>query len=171
MSAGGRIVVVTDTSVLVNFLCIDRMDLLARHSDRFVITDHVADEITDHYPEEKARLNAALADGTVEQCSVSGEVALDLFQTLSETRKLGSGESAAIAYAIANHCALAIEDRAAVKRALELKSDLVVLGTQDIMVQLIRSGFLDIADADRIKETWAEKHRFRLAISSFGEVL
>ena len=55
------VVVVTDTSVLVNFLCIDRMDLIARHSYRFMITSHVVEEITDHYPEQQARLNAALA--------------------------------------------------------------------------------------------------------------
>ena len=171
MSAGGRIVVVTDTSVLVNFLCVDRMDLLARHSDRFVITDHVASEITDHYPEQKSRLSAALADGTVEQLSVSGDMALDLFRTLSETRKLGSGENAAIAYAIANDCALAIDDRTAARKARELKPDIVILSTQDIMVHLIRSGELEIAEADRIKDTWADQHRFRLAITSFREVL
>ena len=171
MGPGSRIVVVTDTSVLVNFLCIDRMDLIARHPDRFVITDHVADEITDHYPEQKARLSASLADGTVEQLSVSGEVALDLFRSLSETRRLGAGECAAIACAITNDWALAIEDRAAIRRARELKPDLVVLGTQDIMVQLIRSGALEVAEADRIKDTWADEHRFRLAIGSFGEVL
>lgn len=171
MSAGGRIVVVTDTSVLVNFLCIDRMDLIAHHPDRFVITDHVADEITDHYPEQKARLNAALAAGTVEQLSVSGDAALELFRTLSEMRKLGSGESAAIAYAIANDCALAIDDRTATTKARELKPDIVVLGTQDIMVQLIRSGVLDVAEADRIKDAWAEQHRFRLGIRTFGGVI
>ena len=31
---GQDVVVITDTSVLVNFLCIDRMDLIARHSHR-----------------------------------------------------------------------------------------------------------------------------------------
>jgi hypothetical protein len=50
MAASDPIVVVTDTSVLVNFLCIDRMDLIARHSHRFVITDH--------YAAQKARLAA-----------------------------------------------------------------------------------------------------------------
>jgi hypothetical protein len=89
MVQSGPIVVVTDTSVLVNFLCIDRMDLIARHPHRFVITDHVADEITDHYPEQKARLAAALAAGIVQQVSVTGDDALDLFK-LIETNRLGS---------------------------------------------------------------------------------
>jgi predicted nucleic acid-binding protein len=75
---GQDVVVITDTSVLVNFLCIDRMDLIARHSHRFMITGHVMEEITDHYPEQQARMNAALADETLEVVTVSGDAALDL---------------------------------------------------------------------------------------------
>ncbi len=164
------VVVITDTSVLVNFLCIDRMDLIARHSHRFMITEHVMEEITDHYPEQQARLNAALADGTFEEVTVSGDVALDLFRILSETHRLGAGESAAIACAIANDYAIAIDDRAAAAQARRLKADLVVLSSQDIMVHLIRSGMIDVAEADEIKDTWATQHRFRLAIASFGDV-
>ena len=67
---GQSVIVVTDTSVLVNFLCIDRMDLIARHSHCFMITEHVMEEITDHYPEQQARLNAVLADGTLEVITV-----------------------------------------------------------------------------------------------------
>lgn len=66
--------VITDTSVLVNFLRIDRMDLIARNSHRFMITDHVMEEITDRNPEQQARLNTALADGTLEVITVSGDV-------------------------------------------------------------------------------------------------
>lgn len=168
---GQDVVVITDTSVLVNFLCIDRMDLIARHSHRFMITGHVMEEITDHYPEQQSRLNAALADGTLEVIAVSGDVALDLFRILSETRRLGAGESAAIACAIANNYPIAIDDRAAANQARQLKVDLVVLGTQEIMVHLIRSGEIDVAEADEIKDTWANSHRFRLSIASFGEVL
>lgn len=69
-SEGRDVVVITDTSVLVNFLCIDRMDLIARHPHRFLITEHVKEEITDHYPEQQTRLNVALADGTLEEVTV-----------------------------------------------------------------------------------------------------
>ena len=43
--------IVADTSVLINFLRVDRMDLIARHSHRFLVTDHVAAEVTDFYGE------------------------------------------------------------------------------------------------------------------------
>lgn len=168
---GQDVVVITDTSVLVNFLCIDRMDLIARHSHRFMITGHVMEEITDHYPEQQARLNAALAEGTLEVVTVSGDAALDLFRILCERGRLGAGESAAIACAIANDYAIAIDDRAAATHARQLKADLVVLGTQEIMVHLIRLGAIDLTEADGVKDTWAEQHRFRLAIGSFAELL
>jgi hypothetical protein len=171
MDAEDSIVVVTDTSVLVNFLRIDRMDLIASHSSRFVITDHVATEITDYYPEQQERLDRALAAGVIEQLSVSGEIELGLYGALSATGRLGPGESAAIAYAIANDHALAIDDRAAVNQARRLKPDLVVLGTQEIMVHLIRDGAIALDEADQIKDTWATEHRFRLTITSFRDVL
>lgn len=172
--AGGaaqRRIVVSDTSVLVNFLRIDRMDLISGLPDRFVITDHVAVEIEGHYPAQQARLQAALAADILEQHSVTEPAALDLFRQLSETRRLGAGESAAIAYAASNGFALAIDDRQAARQARALVPSLVVLGTQDLMVSMIRAGLLDVAQADAIKETWATVHRFRLKIESFGEFM
>ena len=56
-------IIVTDTSVLINFLRIDRTDLLAGHSHAFLATDHVAAEITDRYPDQQQRFAAALAAG------------------------------------------------------------------------------------------------------------
>ena len=168
---GQRRIVVSDTSVLVNFLRIDRMDLIGGLPDRFVITDHAAAEIADHYPAQQARLQAALAAGILEQHSVADPAALDLFRQLSQTRRLGAGESAAIAYAAGNGYALAIDDRQAANQARALLPGLVVFGTQDLMVSMISAGLLDVAAADAIKETWAGAHRFRLKIGSFGELL
>jgi len=53
-------VVITDTSVLINFLVLDRAGLLARLSThRFVVTHHVRAEITTHYHEQLQRLEQA----------------------------------------------------------------------------------------------------------------
>lgn len=164
-------VVVSDTSVLVNFLRIDRMDLIGGLPDRFVITDHAAVEIANHYPAQQALLQAALAAGLLEQHSVTDLAALDLFRQLSETRRLGAGESAAIAYAAGSGFALAIDDRQAANQARALLPGLVVFRTQDLMVSMIRSCVLDVAQADSVKEAWATAHRFRLKIGSFKELL
>lgn len=46
MATDGRSAAIVDTSVLVNFLAIDRADLLASHPDvRFVVADMVRDEV------------------------------------------------------------------------------------------------------------------------------
>src|ERR1700687_241060 len=51
-----------ETSVLVNFLAVDRVDLLAVHpSYRFIITDHVRGEITSYYSEQFERLERAMS--------------------------------------------------------------------------------------------------------------
>ena len=44
-------IVVTDTSVLINFLRVDRMNLIAGHSHHFVVTGHVAEETSCRYPD------------------------------------------------------------------------------------------------------------------------
>ena len=48
-------IIVADTSVLINFLKVDRMDLIGAYPRQFLATDHVADEIADAYPEQQAR--------------------------------------------------------------------------------------------------------------------
>ena len=63
MAAFSSTVVVTDASVLVNFLCIDRLDLIAGLPLHFTLTDHVADEVSDRYPDQRERLASALDAG------------------------------------------------------------------------------------------------------------
>ena len=52
-------ILVSDASVLINFLRIDRMDSIAAVSCEFMVTDHVADEISEVYPEQQVRYQAA----------------------------------------------------------------------------------------------------------------
>ncbi len=63
--------VVIDTSVLINFLVIHRLDLLVGHPGfRFVVTDHVREEITEHYPEQMAQLEDAIDTGKITEIRV-----------------------------------------------------------------------------------------------------
>jgi predicted nucleic acid-binding protein len=66
------VIVITDTSVLINFLVLDQAPLLARLPDhRFVVTEHVRAEITDHYQDQLQRLEAAFAAGILEEIRVT----------------------------------------------------------------------------------------------------
>ena len=164
--------VVLDTSVLINFLAVDRMDVLARHSGyRFVITDHVRGEVAAHYREQVERLNAALVSGSITETRVEAIEELALFARLIGSPRLGTGECAAIAAAAHRNHVLAIDDKAARKAALSLKPALRILDTQALMVSLICGGVLSVEEADAIKTKWETKHSFALKVRSFGELV
>ena len=165
-------IVVADTSVLINFLRIDRMDLIGRHPQRFLATDHVGAEITSSYPEQQERYQSAVASGLLDTCSVVDPEEVELFLKLGPGQQLGAGECSAIAVAIRRRYAIAIDDNRAIKRAIrEVGAKLEVVRTTDLMVSLIRAGILDVASADRIKDDWAQYHRFKIKADSFQELL
>lgn len=81
-------ILVSDSSVLINFLRIDRMDLIAAVSYEFMATDHVADEISEAYPEQRVRYQAALDRGAVAQVSLNDPYELELFAVLAASGRL-----------------------------------------------------------------------------------
>ena len=168
-------IVVADTSVIINFLRIDRMDLIGRYPEPFIATDHVAVEIADAYPEQQARYTAALSAGYISEESVSEPNEVELFLQLGKGGRLGAGERSAIAVALRRTCTLAIDDSRALKRAIReaglLGHSLHSIGTQDIVLCLIHASALTIREADVIKDTWANHHRFRLKIATFRDLL
>jgi predicted nucleic acid-binding protein len=165
-------IVVADTSVLINFLRIDRMDLFVRYPCRFLVTDHVASELAEAYPDQQARYAAAIAAGQMDVCSVTDPGEVELFLRLRPGDRLGAGECSAIAVAMKRQHGLAIDDHKAVKTALrEVGMDVEIIGTADIMVALIRAGSLDLVDADAIKDDWEQNHRFRIKVASFADLL
>src|SRR3989304_1606887 len=170
-----RAIVVADTSVLINFLRIDRMDLIGAHPASFIATDHVAAEIADTYPEQQARYAAALNAAQITEQRIDDPAELEIFLRLAAKGRLGAGERAAIAAALNRGCALAIDDSRAIRRALEeagiAGNPLPILRTQDIVVELIRGGIMSVEAADRILTDWANNHRFRLKITSFRDLL
>lgn len=164
--APGRPAVVLDASVLINFLRVDRMDLIGNLPLRFAITEHVSAEVSEHYAEQRSRLEAALTACALEQHAVRDPAALSFFRRLMDTGRLGAGESAAIAYAAVNGFALAIDDRRAAREAHRLIPGLAVVGTADLIVVAIQAGLITVPEADAIKDDWTAKHRFRLSEAS-----
>ena len=163
--------IAADTSVLINFLRVDRMDLIARHSHQFVVTDHVAAEVTDFYPDQRTRLDIALQSGFLQQVSIDDQQEVTLFGSLIASQRLGSGECSVIALAVCREYTLAIDDRRAANQARGVRHDLRILTTRDLVIAMIRENLLSIAEADDLKERWANRHRFRLPIESFSDVI
>jgi predicted nucleic acid-binding protein len=168
-------IVIADTSVLINFLRIDRMDLIGAHPFPFIVTDHVAEEVSESYADQRGRLDAALAAGHLTQQSIDTASEVEIFLRLGQRGRLGSGERSAIAVALHRGWTLAIDDSRAIKRAIQeadlSDKPLPILRTRDVMVQLIEAGIIDIARADAIKDDWRANHRFALAIRSFADLL
>lgn len=172
MTSDPRRKAVIDTSVLINFLVIDRADLLIHHPDfRFVVTDHVRDEVTSYYSEQFSRLQSLLDQNAFEQLRVDSPDELEIFGRLIADKRLGTGESAAIAAAIQRSWVLAIDDARATREFLALIPVAEIETTQSLIVRLIRKDVISIQQADQFKSEWQIHYRFRLRCRTFGELL
>ncbi|MEI6242089.1 MAG: hypothetical protein WCP39_01635 [Chlamydiota bacterium] len=159
-----------DTSVLINFLKIKRIDLLQNCSHFFFITDHVVDEITTYYPNQQALLKSALDQKILTKVSVNSSEELKIFEELSKSGQLGAGECAAIAFAVHQNYYLTIDDNQAIKKASFLLLPNRILRTQDLILLMIQENLLNIDEADHMIQIWAKEHRFKLKFNSFNEL-
>ncbi len=142
------------------------MDLLACLPRKVLVTDHVEAEIAETYPVQKACYAAALAAHHLDVCTVSNPEEIELFARLSPGVRLGAGECSAIAVAVHRQHALAIDDHRAVKLARrEVRMDIDILQTPDLMLELIKSGAISLEEADAIKADWANHHRFMVTLA------
>lgn len=134
-----KTVVITDTSVLINFLVLNRAGLLANvPTHRFVVTDHVRAEITAHYHEQLQRLEQAFSAKILEEITVSDLAEVQLFADLT-AKGLGIGECSAIAVAVHRQITLSIDDKRAIKKVASLGLNISILTTESLMVLLIFS--------------------------------
>lgn len=165
----GQITVITDTSVLINFLVIDKVEMLVSLPNRhFVITDHVKSEVTAHYSDQLQRLELSLSNQQLTEISIVDPVEVGVFAALTQTG-LGIGECSAIAVAQNRGHALAIDDKTARKRVAARYPAIPILTTESLVVELIKANLLTIFDADAIKAEWEQNHRFRLPFASFAD--
>jgi predicted nucleic acid-binding protein len=172
MATDGRTDAIIDSSTLVNFLKIDRADLLASHPHyRFIVVDAVRAEVKKHHAAQVARLEAAFAAGQLfeDQPDAATYIAeLAAFAVMAST-KIGVGERAAIAAAKTRGLPLAMDDERAWKRA---GCGLMRLDTVSVMVALIKAGIIDVVAADAIKSDWESNHKFiKKHFSSFAELI
>ena len=171
MLVPGSTVIVSDSSVLINFLRIDRMDLIRAVSYEFLVTEHVAEEINDGYADQIERFGQSIDDGTLCQVTLTSEEELETFAELAASGRIGVGECSAIACAACRDHALAIDDRRAITQAHQVSNDLPIVRTEHLMVAMISEGLLTVEEADQIKDDWSQNHRFTLTFGSFQDLL
>ena len=165
--------IIADTSVLLNFIKIKRLDLIAKHSHKFAITDHVRGEV--EVPTQQKQLLKAIKDGTIIEQRLSTPDEVKLFGELSQSGRLGVGECSAISCAIHGGHKLAIDDKQAAQKATQeardMEAELAILGTPELMVSMIRENLLTVAEADKITEVWRTKYQYAMKEQSFADLL
>jgi predicted nucleic acid-binding protein len=147
--------VVLDASVLVNFLAVDRVDLLndlvGHHF--YVVTAHAFSEVTCAH--QRARLRTVIQAGELKELNSCELAELATFARLTAT--LGAGESASIAIALHRSMVVALEDPTARRTAESLLGKNNVVGTVDLFRLAICAGLLSVADAELIRSDWQSK--------------
>lgn len=164
-------VVITDTSVLINFLVLDQLHVLSQLTEfDFSVTEHVRAEITEHFPEQLQRPNAAFEAGSINEICVTDIVEVRLFAELT-TQGLGIGECSAVAVALNRGIRIAIDDKRAIKKISRLGYKLDTISTSELTVCLIKAAILTVEVADNFKKIWEVEYRFKLPFSSFAEFI
>ncbi len=162
-------IVAVDASVLINFLLLDRVDILATLPDHcFVVSDAVCREIT--RPGQKDLLSDALDTNHLkrQENSDTNENELRIFAKLTEV--MGVGEAACLAAAECRGWLLASDERGLFLRmARERIGEHRVLTTPEILFRAITSEIITVEQADEAK-VYLEEHRFRMKFDSFGDL-
>jgi len=160
-------VVVTDATVLINLIHVDRLGLLGDLDGyEFVVPPEVESEV--NVPDQAAALARAFDAGHVARVRFAGTAKLEVYAALVEV--LGKGEAACLAMAQVQGWYVASDERRAFLRlASERLGAGRVVNTAGIYVLAIRAGLLSVDEADVDKRT-LERHRFKMSFASFRDV-
>ena len=159
--------IVLDTSILLNFVKIGRVELLGQLGTSVVLLDQVFDEV--RRPKQRKVVKDAVAADTLDLQSVRDPVEVALFTELRAGGRLGAGECAVLAVAITRNWVAGLQDRRARTEGQRRREDLALCQTEDLMLTLIKAGYLTMEEADGFLVEWAAKHRFRSNLVSFRD--
>ncbi|RME29704.1 MAG: hypothetical protein D6800_02425 [Candidatus Zixiibacteriota bacterium] len=162
-------VVIADTSFLLNFINVDRVDILgALDQFDFWIPREVAIEIRE--PIQVARLDAAHEIRILRTIDVAGVRELEKFAVYR--KRFGLGESACLASASENGYIVALDDKKARKIAQAEFGVDRILTTPGALLLAIRRGVMTVAEADSIKDELLQTYRFKMKdVASFSDLL
>src|SRR5437867_2060655 len=161
-------VVVVDTSVVINLVHVNRLDILGRLDGwEFVVPEQIVEEVSE--PSQAAMLMDALIAGHLRKEPSTKTAELEIYAELRQV--MGRGEAACLAMAQSRHWVVASDERGRFLR--EGKSRLGearIINTPGILLLAIRRGVLTIPEADRLKAI-LECHRFKMRFISFSDVI
>lgn len=165
----GRILVVADTSFLVNFLVLDRLDILrGLRRYAFHVPNHVVAEV--RYEEQRRRLHAAMDEGGLTELEITDLTETSLYMELRQF--LDDGESACLAVAVSRSWVIAADEKGRLRREIFTRlGEEYLLNTPGALVAALRAGILMVSEAEEIRRQLA-LHRFVMAdVPPFEELL
>lgn len=167
-AADGAIRVIVDTSCLINFLIVDRMDLFgALRGYTFVVPNHVVAEVTDDT--QRACLAAALAAGVVTEIEITDLAEIETYVSLR--RVLGDGESACLAVAATRGWVMAADEKGRLRREVsERLGETALVNTPGILLSAIQEGILTADEAEALRAVLA-RNRFVMDIPPFSALV
>ena len=166
--ANGRLLAVADSSFLINFLVLDRTDLLGRLTKfHFHIVNHVRAEI--RYDDQCARLQAAVESGIVTEMEITEPSEILLYDELRQF--LGDGESASLAVAVSRRWVIAADEKGRFRRELFGRlGENYLLDTAGALVTAIKAGVITLGQAEALRAQLRE-NRFEMDPRPFDELL
>lgn len=141
--------VATDTSLLLNFLRIDRTDILgALPGFRFCVLNHVIGEVTQE--PHATRLQAALAKSHIVEFELTDLDAIANYDDLRQN--LGDGEAATIAAAAHDQWVIGMDEKGRAKReAIARVGERKLLNTPGVLVHAVHVELLTLTAAEQIR--------------------
>ncbi len=152
--------VATDTSLLLNFLRIERTNILgALPGFRFYVLNHVVNEVIQE--PHASRLQTALNQGDVVEFELTDLEAIADYDGLRAN--LGDGEAATIAAAGHLQWVIGIDEKGRAKReAIARVGEQNLLDTPGILVHSVRVGLLTLDEAEQIRlDLAAQSYRIK----------
>lgn len=166
--ADGRLLVVADSSFLINFLVLDQMDLLGRLTKfRFHVLNHVRAEI--RHDDQRARLQAAAQSGVVIEIEITEPSEILMYDEFRQF--LGDGESASLAVAVSRRWVIAADEKGRFRRELFGRlGENYLLDTAGALVTAIKAGVISAEQADVLRAQLRE-NRFEMDPRPFDELM
>ena len=153
-----------DASPLISFLKISRFDLLEVFNKPLACTDFVRVVVK----RSREELETLLACKRIVEIPLTNPYQLLEVEQLYG-KGLGRGEASSIVIAQQGGFELVIDDKKAIKLALE--RNVKLYSSADVVIQNIRIGHLTLAEADSFITTWRSLAEFPVSCKSFKELI
>ena len=158
----------TDASVLINLIHVDRLNLLgALPGFEFIVPPEGESEIS--LPAQSQALARAIGTGHLRRQSFTTTTELQLYARYVQV--LGTGEAACLSMAEVHRWTVASDERGKFWKLASIRLGAGrILNTPGVFVLAIRANLLSVADADHHKHT-LETNRFKMQFRSFGDII